>query len=234
MMKVVILCGGVGQRISAETKNKPKPLIKIGKISIIEHIMNIYIKNGFNNFYLLLGYKGSKLKNYLKKKKKYNINFIDTGLKTGTAGRIKKIKKYIKKNENFHLTYGDGLTDQNIKSLLKFHNKFNKIITMTIVRPPARWGEVKIKKSLITTYKEKRAAESGWINGGFMIVNQKIFKFLKGSSSEMLEGKSMEKLSKHKNLAGYKHKGFWQCMDTLKEKEYLKSLLKKGIAPWIN
>ena len=233
-MKVVILCGGVGQRIAVETKNKPKPLIKIGKISIIEHIMNIYKQNGFNDFYLLLGYKGAKLKKYLKNNKRYNINFIETGLKTGTAGRIRKIKKYIAKNENFHLTYGDGLTNQNIKKLVKFHNKFNKIVTMTVVRPPARWGEVKINKSLITTYKEKRAAESGWINGGFMVLNEKIFEFLKGNFFEMLEGKPMEKLSKQKQLVGYKHKGFWQCMDTLKEKEYLASLIKKGTAPWEN
>ena len=233
-MKVIILCGGVGQRIAVETKNKPKPLIKIGKLSIIEHIMDIYKKNGFNDFYLLLGYKGEKLKKYLKNKRKYNINFIDTGLKTGTAGRIRKIKKYISKNESFHLTYGDGLTNQNIKKLVKFHNKMNKIITMTVVRPPARWGEVKISKSLITTYKEKRAAESGWINGGFMVINQKIFQFLKGNFLEMLEGKPMEKLSKQKQLVGFKHKGFWQCMDTLKEKEYLSSLIKKGITPWEN
>ena len=233
-MKVVILCGGKGQRISVETKNKPKPLIKIGKFAILEHIMQIYKNYGLNNFFLLTGYKGKKIKQFFKRNRKYNITFIETGLHTGTAGRIKKFKKFLKKNENFHLTYGDGLSDQNINNLCKFHLKHNKMCTMTVVRPPARWGEVKIKKSLITQYKEKRAAESGWINGGFMVLNEKIFKLLSNKQDEMFEGKPMEKLSKNKQLIGFKHKGFWQCMDTLKEKEYLATLVKKGNPPWIN
>jgi glucose-1-phosphate cytidylyltransferase len=232
-LKTVILCGGLGQRISSETKNKPKPLIKIGKLAILEHIMNIYFGFGYNNFYLLLGYKGNQIKKYFKNKKKFNITYIQTGLKTGTAGRLFKMKKYLKKNENFYLTYGDGLTNQNINNLMSLHLKMKKICTMTIVRPPARFGEVKLNNSYIVGYKEKRRPDSGWINGGFMVVNQKIFNYLSSNLSEMLEAKPMEKLSKKRNLIGYKHKGFWQCMDTLKEKEYLELLVKQGNSPWI-
>ena len=234
-MKIIILCGGVGKRISSETKTKPKPMIKIGGKPILEHIMDRYLKYNLNDFYLLLGYKGDQIKNYFKKKNKFKIKFIKTGKETGTGGRILKIRKFIKKNENFMLTYGDGLTDQNFNKLLKFHKNNKKICTITIVRPPARFGEVKIKKNIITRYREKRPPTVGWINGGFMVLNQKIFNFLnKKNNFEMLEGKPMEKLSRKKKLAGFRHKGFWQCMDTLKEKEYLNNLFKNKMAPWTN
>ena len=233
-LKVVILCGGLGQRISIETKNKPKPLIKIGRLAILEHIMNIYHNYGYNNFYLLLGYKGDQIKKYFSKKKQFKITYIKTGIKTGTAGRLFKMKRFINKNEDFHLTYGDGLTSQNLNKLIKLHVKMKKICTMTTVRPPARFGEVKLNKSFIVGYKEKRKPDSGWINGGFMVLNEKIFNLLSNKRDEMFEGKPMEKLSKNKQLIGYKHKGFWQCMDTLKEKEYLTALVKKGNPPWIN
>lgn len=232
-IKIVILCGGLGQRISSETKKKPKPLIKIGKLPVLEHIMNIYLKFGYNNFYLLLGYKGNQIKKYFKNKKKFKVNFIETGIKTGTAGRLLKLKKFLKKNENFFLTYGDGLTNQNLSNLLSFHLKNKRVCTMTIVRPPARFGEVKVKNSIVVGYKEKRPLNTGWINGGFMAVNQRIFRFLNSNPIEMLESAPMEKLSKTKNLIGFKHKGFWQCMDTLKEKEYLDLLAKKKLPPWM-
>lgn len=231
-LKVVILCGGMGQRISTETKNKPKPLIKIGKYPILEHIMNIYKKFGLNNFYLLLGYKGEKIKKYFENKKNFNITFLNSGLKTGTAGRLLKLKKLIKKNENFHLTYGDGLSNQNINNLYKFHLKKKNLCTMTVVRPPSRFGEVRIKNTFILNYKEKRPVNVGWINGGFMVMNQKIFKYINSNKKEMLEAKPMERLSKNRKLIGFKHAGFWQCMDTLKEKEYLDYLEKNGKSPW--
>lgn len=231
-IKVVILCGGRGQRISVETKYKPKALIKIGSKPILEHIMEIYKRNGFNNFYLLLGYKGHKIKEYFKKKK-FKINFIKSGISTGTAGRLLFIRRFLKKNEDFLLTYGDGVTNQNLLKLLKLHKKKNKICTMTIVRPPTRFGEVKIKKDLIIDYKEKRKAGSGWINGGFMVVNEKVYMYLGKNKKEMFESKPMEKLSKKRELIAYKHNRFWQCMDTLKEKEYLNFLLRSNKAPWI-
>ena len=233
-LKVVILCGGLGQRISSETKNKPKPLIKIGRLAILEHIMNIYHHHGYNNFYLLLGYKGDQIKKYFSKKKKFKITYLQTGIKTGTAGRLFKMKRFVNKNEDFHLTYGDGLTNQNLNQLIKLHIKMKKICTMTTVRPPARFGEVKLKNSFIVGYKEKRKPDLGWINGGFMVLNQKIFNYLSTNLKEMLEARPMEKLSKKRNLIGFRHKGFWQCMDTLKEKEYLTALVKKGNPPWIN
>jgi glucose-1-phosphate cytidylyltransferase len=233
-IKVVILCGGRGQRISVETKYKPKPLIKIGSKPILQHIMEVYKKNGFNNFYLLLGYKGQQIKDYFRKKKFFNIKFIDSGISTGTAGRLLFIRKFLKKNENFLLTYGDGLTNQNLMKLLKLHLKKNKICTMTIVRPPTRFGEVKIKNDFIIDYKEKRKVGSGWINGGFMALNEKIYKYIGKNQAGMFESKPMEKLSKKKKLIAFKHNGFWQCMDTLKEKEYLNFLLRSNKAPWIN
>lgn len=231
--KVVILCGGKGKRISAETKYKPKPLIKIGSKPILEHIMEIYKKNGFSNFYLLLGYKGNQIKNYFSKKKKFNIKFINSGSYTGTAGRLLFIRKFLKRNENFLLTYGDGLTNQNLFKLLKLHIKKNKICTMTIVRPPTRFGEVKLKNDLIVDYKEKRKVGSGWINGGFMVLNEKVYQYLGKKQTQMFESKPMERLSKKKKLVAFKHNGFWQCMDTLKEKEYLNFLFRNNKCPWI-
>ena len=233
-MKVIILCGGKGQRISSETVKKPKPLIKIGKIPIIEHILKIFLKNNFNNFYLLVGYKGYKFKKYFEKKKKYNVKIINTGLNTGTAARLKFIKKFLKKNENFMMTYGDGVTNQNLEKLKSFHIKKKRICTMTIVRPPARFGEVTIKNDFVSNFKEKRQVSSGWINGGYMVLNQKIFKYISNKKSEMLEQKPLEKISKLKNISAFKHLGFWQCMDTLREKEYLDELCKKGKSPWLD
>ncbi len=233
-MKIVIFCGGRGQRISSETKKRPKPLIKIGNLPIVQHIMNIFRKYGFNNFYLLLGYKGNQFKKYFKNKKRYKIKFIKTGLDTGTAGRILYFKKFLKKNENFMLTYGDGLTSQNLTKLLRFHDEKGKICTMTIVRPPGRFGVVRVKDHFITNFEEKRQVDGGWINGGFMVLNEKIFRYLSRNKKEMLEGELMEKICRKKNLIGYKHHGFWQCMDTLREKEYLHSLYKSKKAPWIN
>ena len=172
----IILAGGQSRRLGL---SKPKPLIKIGKLPILEHIMNIYFGFGYNNFYLLLGYKGNQIKKYFKNKKKFNITNIQTGLKTGTAGRLFKMKKYLKKNENFYLTYGDGLTNQNINNLMSLHLKMKKICTMTIVRPPARFGEVKLNNSYIVGYKEKRRPDSGWINGGFMVCEPEVLDFFK-------------------------------------------------------
>ena len=196
-MKVVILCGGLGTRLSEETSIKPKPMVKIGNKPILSHIINIYLKHGFKNFILALGYKGYFIKRYFKKnKKKYkkiNINLVETGRLTMTGGRILRLKKFFKKNENFMVTYGDGISNQNIKRLKNFHLKHRKIATMTVVRPPVRFGEVKLKRNLITNFQEKPQSSKLWINGGFFVFNSKIFQFIKNDKI-MLEREPMEKL----------------------------------------
>ena len=221
-MKVVILCGGFGTRLSEETSIKPKPMIKIGNKPILQHIINLYSKYGFKEFILALGYKGYYIKNYFKNNKdnKIKINLVDTGRKTLTGGRLKRLKKLFSENEDFMLTYGDGISNQNLDKLKKFHLKHKKIATMTVVRPPVRFGEVKLKNNLVTMFKEKPQSGTSWINGGFFVFNSKIFNFIK-SDKVMLEKDPLEKLQKKKELYAYKHKKFWQCMDTLRDKKYL-------------
>ncbi len=233
-MKAVILCGGLGTRIATETAKKPKPMIKIGKIPILEHIINICFKNNINEIIILLGYKGQAVKKYFKNKKYVKkIRFVETGLKTLTGERILKIKKLIKKNEDFMVTYGDGLCNVNLKKLLKFHLKQKKIATLTAVRPPARFGEIYFKKNhIVKNFQEKQQISSGWINGGFIIFSSRIFKYLK--KNEMLERQPMKRLLKSNNLTAYKHEGFWQCMDTMRDKTNLENLIKKSkILPWM-
>ena len=235
-MKVVILCGGLGTRLSEETILKPKPMVKIGKDPIVVHIMNIYKYYGYNDFILALGYKGESIRKYFKQKKHdLKIKLVDTGKKTLTGGRVLRLKKYFKKNENFMLTYGDGLSNQNIKNLIKFHKKHKKIATMTVVRPPVRFGEVKLKGNKVISFKEKPRSSGGekWINGGFFVFNYNIFKFIKGDKV-MLERQPLQNLQEKKQLVAYRHKGFWQCMDTLREKILLEKLFKEKKAPWIN
>ena len=234
-MKTVILCGGLGSRLSEETKLKPKPMVKIGKLPMLMHIIKIYEKFGFNEFYIALGYKGHIIKKYFKNlKSNSKFNLINTGAKTLTGGRLLRLKKYFEDNENFMLTYGDGLSGQNIKKLIDFHLKNKKIATMTVVRPPVRFGEVKIQNNLIKKFKEKPQISSSWINGGFFVLNSKIFKFIKNDKT-MLEKEPLENLSKKKQLCGFKHYGFWQCMDTLREKKFLEKIYKnkKKNSPWL-
>ncbi len=231
-MKTIILCGGFGTRLSEETKIKPKPMVKIGKFPIVEHIMHSYKKYGYQEFILALGYKGYYIKKYFKKKGNSKLNLVDTGLKTLTGGRLLRLKKYFKPGENFMLTYGDGISNQNIKKLYNFHKKNKKIATMTIVRPPVRFGEVEINKNLVTRFKEKPQSTKGWINGGFFVFNYKIFEFIKNDQT-MLEREPMERLLKKKQLLAFKHKGFWQCMDTLREKNYINNLYKNNKLPWL-
>jgi len=230
-MKTVILCGGYGTRLSQETRIKPKPMVKIGKIPILQHIMNIYSKHGFDNFILALGYKGYFIKKYFKNKNN-NLKLVDTGINTLTGGRLLRLKKFFKEGENFMLTYGDGLSNQNLKKLLKFHLKHKKIATMTVVRTPVRFGEVKLKGNLVSSFKEKPQSSTAWINGGFFVFNYKIFDFIKNDKT-MLEREPMEKLQKIKKLYGYKHTGFWQCMDTLRDKNYLNKLYKNNKLVWL-
>ena len=198
-MKVVILCGGLGSRLAEETIRKPKPMVELGKKPIIIHIMNIYYRYGFKDFILAAGYKVNYIKNYFKNNKyNFNINVIDTGQNTLTGGRLLRLKKYFKKNEDFMLTYGDGLTNQNINKLLLFHKKNKKIGTLTAVRPPVRFGEIKLKKNKVTNFAEKPQSTNGWINGGFFVFNYEIFKFIKGDKI-MLEREPLENLQKLMN-----------------------------------
>lgn len=230
-MKVVILCGGLGSRLSEETKNKPKPMVKICGKPILIHIMEIYKKFGFEQFILASGYKHNYIKNYFKKNKKFNVSVEFTGKYTLTGGRILRLKKYFKPGENFMLTYGDGLTNQNLKKLLQFHKKKNKVATLTAVRPPVRFGEIILKNDYVKSFKEKPQAKKGWINGGFFVFNYKIFDYIKKNT--MLERDPMNLLVKRKNLVSYKHNGFWQCMDTLRDKKFLELLINQKKALWM-
>ena len=169
-MKVVILAGGFGTRLSEYTKTMPKPMVKINKKPIIVHIMEHYANYGFDNFYVALGYKGAVIKDYFNNNKfKWNVNLVDTGLKTMTGGRLKRLQKWLG-NETFLMTYGDGLSNVNLKNLLKFHKKNKKLVTLTAVRPPARFGAIKLKGNKVKTFKEKDKMDEGWINGGFFVI----------------------------------------------------------------
>ena len=224
-MKVVILAGGQGTRLAEYTKKIPKPMVKIQKIPILEHIIRHYAKYGFKDFYIAAGYKQHIIKNHFKKKKtQLNINVIDTGQKTMTGGRLKRLKKHLEK-ETFLMTYGDGLTDLNIRNLIKFHKKNQNIVTLTAVRPPARFGGIKILGNSVKYFKEKSSLDEGWINGGFFVMESKIFNFLKNDHT-VLERHPLETVSKKKKLGAYKHLGFWQCMDTFRDKELLEKKLK--------
>ena len=233
-MKIVILCGGKGTRLSEETKKIPKPMVKIGNKPILIHIMNFYNFHGYNDFILAVGYKQKIIRDYFKKNKIFNtVKIVNTGQTTLTGGRLLRLKKYFNKKENFMLTYGDGVTNLNLKKLIKHHKKNNKIATMTAVKPPVRFGELKIKKNLVNQFKEKPQSSAGWINGGFFCLNYKIFKYIKDDSS-MLERETLEKLVKLKQLAAYKYYGFWQCMDTLRDKILLNKILKKKKELWLS
>ena len=225
-MKVVILAGGFGTRLSEYTKDIPKPLVSIKGKPIIVHIIKHYIKFGFKEFYIALGYKGSLIKKYFKnnKIKDTNIKFINTGLNTMTGGRLLRLKKFLSK-ETFMMTYGDGISDINIKKLVNFHNKQKKLFTLTVVRPPARFGAVTLKGNLVKLFREKSQLDEGWINGGFFVIEPKFFKFIKNDKT-YLEKEPMEKIVKMKQLNAYKHHGFWQCMDTKRDKEHLEKILK--------
>ena len=226
-MKVVILAGGLGTRMSEITKTIPKPMVKILNKPILIHIMEHYYKYGFKEFYIALGYKGKVIKNFFKGKKfKWKTHLIETGKKTMTGGRLKRLNKFLK-NDHFLMTYGDGISNVNIKKLIQFHRKNKKIATLTAVRPPARFGSIKINGKIVKVFREKSKLDEGWINGGFFIFEPKIFKFIKNDLT-FLEKEPLEKISKNKQLLAYKHEGFWHCMDTLRDKYLIEKILKKS------
>ena len=224
-MKVVLLAGGFGTRLPEYTKTLPKPMISINGRPILFHIMKFYAKHGFKNFYIALGYKGEMIKKFFNKKfYDWNVNLVETGKNTMTGGRLKRLKKYLG-NETFMMTYGDGLSNVNLKKLLKFHKKNKKLVTLTAVRPPARFGALKLKNNHVTYFKEKARLDEGWINGGFFVMEPKFLKFIKNDST-YLEQEPLEQMTKKKQLAAFKHEGFWQCMDTKRDKDKLDKVLK--------
>ena len=230
-MKTVILCGGYGTRLSEETTIKPKPMVKIGNKPILEHIMSIYEYYGYNQFILALGYKSKYIKKYYKNKSKKNINLIYTGKDTKTGGRLLRLKNYLKNEKTFMLTYGDGISNINIKQAIKFHKDHGKIATITAVRPPLSFGELKISRNKVKSFKEKPQVGQGWVNGGFFIFNNEVLNFIKDDQT-MLEREPLEKLTKTGQLMAFEHKGFWQCMDTMRDKMLLNRLWNEGKVLW--
>jgi glucose-1-phosphate cytidylyltransferase len=233
-MKVVILAGGKGTRLGEHTIKIPKPMVKIGKFPILKHIIDIFVKQGVRDFYIAAGYKKKVIDQYFKKNKnnKINIKIVNTGLRSLTAKRIMLLKKFFHKGENFFMTYGDGLSNVNLKKLLKLHYKFNKVATLTAVRPPARFGEISIANSFVKSFEEKPQLSDGWINGGFFVFNYKIFDYLGKNSNDMLEQEPIARLVKNKELMAYKHDGFWTCMDTPRDKERIERILKSKTIEW--
>ncbi len=230
-MKTVILAGGLGSRLAEETDKVPKPMIKIGDKPIISHIINHYSKYDFSEFIICSGYKKEIIENYFISVKKVQV--INTGLETQTGARIKKIKEYIGKDENFFMTYGDGLSNINLKKLLEFHKNNNKIATLSAVRPIPRFGHLTIEGNKVNKFKEKDSLSEGWINGGFFVLNSKVFDYIDDKQDCIFEKQPLENLSKDGELMAFKHEGFWHPIDTLRDKNYLNEIYAKGNAPWL-
>jgi glucose-1-phosphate cytidylyltransferase len=253
-MKVVILAGGMGTRLSEETEMKPKPMVEVGGRPLLWHIMQHYSHYGFNEFVICLGYKGEYIKRYIMDYAKltsdltvqlrsgdvmrhgrsikcdWTVDLVDTGVNTSTGGRLKRVQQYVG-NSTFMLTYGDGVSDVPVDKLLDFHQKHGKWGTLTAVRPPARFGHMHFENELITQFTEKPQTESGWINGGFFVMESKVFDFIPGDET-WLEREPLESLAAKRQLAAYKHEGYWQCMDTLRDKRLMEELWDSGKAPW--
>jgi len=229
-MKVILLAGGFGTRLSEYTDTIPKPMVQIGEKPILWHIMNFYAQHRHKDFFVALGYKGEIIKEYFSKiPEKWNINLIDTGQETMTGGRVKRLQKFIG-NETCMLTYGDGLSDINLNSLIDFHKSHRKLITVSAVRPPARFGAIKLSDDRVISFKEKSHLEEGWINGGFFVIEPDFFNFIDGDDT-YLEREPLERAVSKGELFAYKHNGFWQCMDTKRDKDNLEEIYLRG-APW--
>ncbi len=254
-MKVVILCGGQGTRLREETEIKPKPMVEVGGMPILWHIMKTYAHYGFKEFILCLGYKGNVIKEYFynyemlsndftielgakdikvhprHSEHGWNITLVGTGLKTMTGARVKRIERFIKE-DMFMLTYGDGVTDINIHKLLEYHKSHGKIGTVTGVSPPSRYGELLIRKDQVLSFNEKPTSNDNSINGGYFVFNRKLFDYLKNEDNCILEREPLEMLAKERELQVYQHTGFWQCMDTYRDYKYLNEIWDKGNPPW--
>lgn len=232
-IKVVILAGGKGTRISQYTQKIPKPMIKVGNIPMLTHIMRLFKFYGFNNFIIAGGYKIDVIKKYYLNSKEFkNLKIVFTGKNELTGGRILKLKKYLKNDESFFLTYGDGVSNINLKKLLSFHLKNKKIATVTAVRPPVKFGELSIEKNfLVKSFLEKPQISKGWINGGFFLLNKKIFNYIL-KTNIMFEQEPLKKLIYKKQLNAFKHNGYWMCMDNLNEKNQLEKIYKEKKTIW--
>lgn len=254
-MKVVILCGGKGTRLLSSSEIKPKPLFEIGGVPILVHIMNTYSKYGFNEFVLCLGFMSKTIKEYFlnyemlsndftietgsnkielhrsHSKHNWKITMADTGENAMTGARVKRVEKYID-SDSFMLTYGDGVSDVNIKELLKYHDNHGKIATLTGVAPPSRYGELLLHDDKVLSFREKPKSDDNSINGGYFVLTKTIFDYLKDEDSCIFEREPLEKLAADDNLRVFKHSGFWQCMDTPRDYHYLNDLYARGEAPW--
>ncbi|MEK9569489.1 MAG: glucose-1-phosphate cytidylyltransferase [Paracoccaceae bacterium] len=254
-MKTVILAGGLGTRLGEETNTRPKPMVEIGDWPIIVHIMKIFSQYGHTNFLIACGYKSELIKNFFVDFKRlggdlfvdlasgqteqlgvspfqWRVGCIETGKNTLTGGRILKMRKHIG-NEAFMVTYGDGLGDINIDELLRFHRQHGKLATVTAVRPPARFGALKLHGSSVTSFDEKMQSDAGWINGGFFVFEPEIFNLIKNDQTS-LELEPMQKLVAKGELKAYLHTGFWHPMDTIRDRDFLRELWLRGDAPWQN
>lgn len=253
-MKVVILAGGFGTRISEESEFKPKPMIEIGEMPVLWHVMKLFSYYGHNDFIICAGYKQQIIKDWFahyfvhysditfdfkqenqvvvhnKYTEPWKVTVIDTGLNTMTGGRLKRIKPYVD-SETFFMTYGDGVSDVNINRLMEFHKKHGKLATLSAVQPEGRFGVMDIEGNAVKSFREKSKVDIGWINGGFMVLEPETLDYVIGDDS-VFEQVPMEKLAEEGNLMCYKHEGFWQCMDTLRDKQRLEKLWDSGSAPW--
>lgn len=252
-MKAVILAGGFGTRISEETHLKPKPMIEIGGMPILWHIMKWYSHYGINEFVICCGYKGYMIKEYFanyflhmsditfdmktnsmevhqQHAESWKVTLVDTGINTMTGGRLKKIREYLD-NETFCFTYGDGLSNIDLDELISFHKQNNKLSTLSAVQPPGRYGALKIENNLVQKFMEKPEGDGGWINGGFFILEPKVFDYIKDDST-IWEREPLEKLSSEGQLRAFKHNGFWHPLDTLRDKNHLEKLWNENNALW--
>ncbi len=231
-MKVVILAGGLGTRISEESHAQPKPMIKIGGLPILLHIMKIYSYYKINEFIICLGYKGDVIKKFFSNydSTPWSVQLIDTGLDTMTGGRLKRIQEHI--DDTFCVTYGDGLSDININNLISFHKEKKSLATLTAIHPPERFGVLSLSGDYVSEFHEKHRGESSWINGGFFVFEPEVFDYLQDGDMTILERDPLETLSKEQKLTAFKHNGFWFPMDTLRDKRYLENLWNTKKAPW--
>jgi glucose-1-phosphate cytidylyltransferase len=231
-MKLIILAGGFGTRISEETDSKPKPMITIGNKPMLEHIMNMYARFGFEDFVIAAGYRSESIFDWVKQfKTKYNIDVLDTGLDTHTGGRIKQCMNFIGKRRVF-VTYGHGLGNVNITNLLEFHAVHGKLATVTAVRPPARFGQLTLEGNKVTEFGEKQHSDGGWINGGFFVLEPAVHDWVE-NDLDAFESITLPRLAKSDELRAFQHDGFWQPMDTLREKNELEKLWSTGNPPWM-
>jgi glucose-1-phosphate cytidylyltransferase len=253
-MKAIILAGGFGSRLTEETVLRPKPMVEIGARPMLWHIMNIYAAHGIVDFILALGYKGEVIKEYFLNfyainndisidlatgqttihdgnQPKWRVHLVDTGLYTQTGGRLKRLEKWLGDNETFMFTYGDGVADINLSALLEFHKTHGKLASVTTVRPPARFGRLAFDDDRVIEFYEKSESGEGWINGGFFVLNRKVIDYVEGDDTVWERG-PVEQLARDGQLMGYRHYGFWSCMDTLKEKNILEDVWASGKAPW--